>query len=213
MVFLAKGSIDPIKKGVFELKGSKGKTKPSFILDLRKGKKTQIGINGLVNLMGIQGETDIALLPNGFKFKIGGKLFKLFKGDIAATGKDLAKIGELGLTVKMENDLLNFIDKETTKFIKNSTKGAVAKLTKAQKTLTKAQKEVSKINKIIKKERAIISEKMAAKRKKYNAAKKKLTAAQKKVNKLNKDIKKLKKQKKSFRETSNKLKEVSLILK
>jgi len=192
---LAKGSIDPIKKGVFELKGAKGKAKPSFILDLRKGKKAQVGINGLVNLMGIQGETDIVLLPNGFTFKVGGKLFKLFKGDISATGKDLAKIGELGLKVKMENDLLNFIDKETTKFIKNSTKGAVAKLTKAQKTLTKAQKEVSKINKTIKKERAIISKKMTAKRKKYNAAKKKLTAAQKKVKKLNKDIKKLKKQK------------------
>ncbi len=196
---LVKGSIEPIKKGVFELKGAKGQAKPSFILDLRKGKKGQIGINGLVNLMGVQGETDIALLPNGFKFKVGGKLFKLFKGDITATGKDLAKVGEMGLKVKMENDLLNFIDKETTKFIQNSTKGAVAKLTKAQKNLTKAQKEVNKINKTIKKERAIISKKMAAKRKKYDVAKKNLTAAQTKVNKLNKDIKKLKKQKNALK--------------
>ncbi len=196
---LAKGSIDPIKKGVFELKGAKGNAKPSFILDLRKGKKAQIGINGLVSLMEIEGETDIALLPNGFKFKVGGQLFKLFKGDITATGKDLAQVGEIGLKVKMENDLLNFIDKETTKFIKNSTKGAVEKLTKAQKGLTKAQKEVKKINRTIKVERAIISKKMAAKRKKYDAAKKKLTAAQKKVNQLNKSIKKLKKQKNALK--------------
>ena len=156
-------------------------------------------INGLVNLMGVQGETDIALLPNGFKFKVGGKLFKLFKGEITATGEDLAKVGEMGLKVKMENDLLNFIDKETTKFVQNSTKDAVAKLTKAQKNLTKAQKEVNKINKTIKKERAIISKEMAAKRKKYDAAKKQLTAAQTKVNKLNKDIKQLKKQKNALK--------------
>ena len=196
---LTKGSIEPINKGVFELKGAKGKAKPSFILDLRKGKKAQIGINGLVRLMGIEGETDIALLPNGFKFKVGGQLFKLFKGDITATGKNLTKVGAIGLDVKMENDLLNFIDKETTKFIKNSTKGAVAKLTKAQKGLTKAQKEVNKIKKTIKKERAIISKEMTAKRKKYDVAKNKLTAAQKKVNKLNKDIKKLKKQKNALK--------------
>lgn len=196
---MAKGSIDPIKKGVFELKGAKGQANPSFVLDLRKGKKAKIGINGLVRLMGIEGETDIALLPNGFTFKVGGKLFKLFNGNITATGKDLTKVGEMGLKVKMENDVLNFIDKETTKFIQNSTKGAVAKLTKAQKNLTKAQKEVNKLNRTIKKERGVISKKMAAKRKKYDVAKKNLTAAQKKVNKLNKDIKKLKKQKNALK--------------
>ena len=190
----AVGSIDPVNAGVFKLKGANGNAKPAFIMDLRKGKKAQLGINGLVNLMGIEAATDIALLPNGFKFKVGGKVFNLFKGDISASGSNLSKAGEMALGVKMETDIMNYIDKQTTKFIGNSTKGATKKLTDAQKALTKAQKEVNKLEREIKKQRKIVSKEMKAKRAKYDAAKRKLTASQKKVNKLKADINKLKKQ-------------------
>lgn len=191
---LASGSINPITAGPFQLRGAKGKAKPAFIMDLRKGKSTQLGINGLVSMMGVSGETDIALLPNGFKFKVGGKLFNVFKGDITATGKDLAKMGEMGIDVKMKNDIMSFIDKETTKFISNSTKGAIEKLTTAQKNLTKAQNVVKRWEKNIKIERAKVAKKMAAKRKKYDTAKRNLDKAKKKVNSLNSKIKKLRKE-------------------
>ncbi|MEM1120881.1 MAG: hypothetical protein AAGJ18_10565, partial [Bacteroidota bacterium] len=190
----ANGSVDPITAGPFQIKGAKGKAKPALIVDLRRGKKAQLGINGLVSMLGVNAETDIALKPNGFSFKLGGKLFNVFNGNITATGQDLAKIGEMSLDVKMKNDLMAFIDREATKFISNTTKGAVKKLTDAQNNLTKAQNTVKKWEKDIKIERAKVAKKMAAKRKKYDAAKRNLDQAKKKVNSLNSKIKKLRKE-------------------
>jgi hypothetical protein len=89
----AKGIVDPINWGMFQIKGANGQKKPGFILDLRKGKSPRAAMNGLVNLLGIQAEANIDLKSNGYSFIGGGKLFSIFNGKVYASGQDLHKGG------------------------------------------------------------------------------------------------------------------------
>ncbi len=193
----AGGAVDPLDLGFFKLKGADGNAKPGLIIDLRKNKSPKVAINGLVSLLGLQAQTDVEVLPNGFRFKIGGKVFHLFDSDIQASGSNLERAGDMQLRVSMKNDLLNFIDQNATRLITEKTEGAIQKLTTAQKKLTNAQTKVKEINKLIKYQRKEVKKEQAEKRKKYDAAKRKVKAAEKKVNSLNKEINRLKRQAKS----------------
>jgi predicted RNase H-like nuclease (RuvC/YqgF family) len=96
------------------------------------------------------------------------------------------------LKVKMENDLLGFIDREVIKFVENSTGSAIQKLTQAQRKLTDAQRAVNRWEKEIKIMRAYVAKDQAKDRAKIEKAQRDVTNAQRKVNSLNKEIKKLK---------------------
>ena len=191
---MVQGAVDPINMGIFKLKGADGKPKPALTIDLRKGKKAKVAINGLVSLLGMSGQTDVEVLPNGFRFKLGGKLFHLFDGSIDAKGADLQKLGDMQLQVNMKNDLLNFIDENVTKFVKNSTGGAIKKLTNGQNKITAAQKKVKKIDNEIIAKRKEIEKKQSKNRSKFNAAKKKVGEWQTNVKNNDNKIKSIKKQ-------------------
>ncbi len=186
--------VDPISLGIFKLKGSGKSARPGFLIDLRKGKSPKAAINGLVSLLGLQAETDIEVLSNGYRFKVGGKIFNVFDGEIIASGQDLDKAGSMYLKVKMENDLLNFVDREVTKFVQNSTGNAIKKLTEAQRKISGAQRAVASWEKEIKKMRSIVAKEQAADRAKIAKAKRDVTNAQKKVNSIQKEIDKLKRE-------------------
>ncbi len=190
---LLAGEVEPIDLKVFELRGANGKKKPQLHLDLRKGKTPKVLVNGLVNMLGLEAQTDVELLDNGFRFMIGGKIFNVFDGVIEAKGSDLKKAGGMGLKVKMKNDLLNFVDQGITNFVSDKTKSAIKDLTKAQAAIKDAEKSVANWEKKINEKRKVVRKEQAQKRKKYEAAKKKVNQAQKKVNGLNKEIKQLKK--------------------
>jgi len=96
------------------------------------------------------------------------------------------------LKVKMENDLLGFIDREVIKFVENTTGNAIKKLSEAQKKLSSAQRNVAKWEREIKIVRAYVVKDQASDRAKIEKAQRDVTNAQKKVNSLNKGIKKLK---------------------
>jgi uncharacterized small protein (DUF1192 family) len=189
---LVQAEVDPIKLGIFKLEGAGKNARPGFIIDLRKGHSPKAAINGLVGLLGLQAETDIEVLPNGFRFKVGGKIFNVFNGEITASGADLQRGGDMYLKVKMENDLLGFIDREVIKFVENSTGSAIQKLTQAQRKLTDAQRAVNRWEKEIKIMRAYVAKDQAKDRAKIEKAQRDVTNAQGKVNSLNKEIKKLK---------------------
>ena len=103
---LAHGSTDPIDLKIFKLKGANGHERPSLLIDLRKGNTPKFAINGLVSLLGVEGETDIHIIDNGFQFMVGGKIFHLFQGDITAKGKDISRAGDMGIEVKFKNGFL-----------------------------------------------------------------------------------------------------------
>jgi hypothetical protein len=188
---LVQAEVDPIKLGIFKLEGSGKNARPGFIIDLRKGHSPKAAINGLVGLLGLQAETDIEVLPNGFRFKVGGKIFNVFNGEITASGADLQRGGDMYLKVKMENDLFGFIDREVIKFVENSTGSAIEKLSQAQRKLTEAQRAVNRWEKEIKIMRAYVAKDQAKDRAKIEKAQQDVTNAQKKVNSLNREIKKL----------------------
>ena len=186
------GSVDPIDLKVFKLKGANGEKRPQLSLDLRKGKTPNVLVNGLVNVLGLEAQTDVELLANGFRFMIGGKIFNLFEGKIDAKGKDIAKAGDMFLKVNMQNDLLNFIDKGVTSYIQNNTKKAIKDLTKAQNKIDAAERVVNNWDKEINKMRKVVEKDQAEDRAKVDAAKVKVTAAQTKVDNLSEEIKKIK---------------------
>ncbi len=189
----ANASCDGIDAKIFKLEGANGKSRPGFIIDLRKKKTPKFAVNGAVSLLGLKAVTDIHLKENGFEFMVGGKIFKLFQGEIAARGTDVQKAGDMYLKVKMKNDFFDFIKKDVSGFVKNTTKGGVDGLRKGQQGLAKAEQDVKDWEKKINAKRNEIKQKQAKHRGAFNAAKKKVDAAQREVNKLSKEIKRLKK--------------------
>jgi hypothetical protein len=189
----ASGAVDPIDLKIFKLKGANGQSRPGFSMELRKKKIPVMVVNGSVHLLGLEAETDVQLLDNGFQFMIGGKIFNLFKGEVEASGQDLTKAGEMGLQVKLDNDFSTYLEKGVIKFIEESTSNAVAALSEAQSRIFEAQKNVEQLDKEIKKVRKIVAEDQAKDLKKINKAQTNVKNAQKQVNTINKKIASLKK--------------------
>lgn len=197
---MMRGAVDPIDLKIFKLRGVNGQKGPSLLIDLRKGGDQKVAINGLINILGLEAHTDLELMPKGFSFEVGGKIFNVFNGKIHASGKDIHKAGDMELKVHMENDLLGFFEREVIKFVENGTKESIKNLTKAQKTVTNWQSNVKKLNKDIKKMVKKVDKEQASDRKKIAKAKANVSKAQKtvdgyskKINSLTKQIKRLKK--------------------
>ena len=197
---MMRGALTPIDFKIFKLKGANGQKGPSLLLDLRKGGDQKVAINGLVNILGLEAQTDVNIMPNKFSFELGGKIFNVFNGKIFASGKDIQKAKDMELRVDMENDIMNFFEREVIKFVENGTKGSMKALTKTQKTMTKWQGEVKSLDKAIKSMVKKVDKEQAADRKKINKLKAEVKEAEetiegytKTINNLTKKIKRLKK--------------------
>ncbi len=198
---LMKGAIDPINLKVFKIQGADGQKRPSITLDLRKNGNQKAAINGLINVLGLEAQTDVELMANGYRFMVGGKIFNVFNGKIDASGKNLDKAGDMFLKVTMEQDLLGFVEREVIKFVENSTGKAIKKIAESQRKVTALQKQLKVLDKEIKAMRNKVDKEMAADRKKIAANRKKVNDAQKKVNTLKNTINKYKRQIKKLRKT------------
>ena len=192
---MAKAFVDPMDLGIFKLEGAGNNSRPGFILELRKKKEKKFAVNGAVSLLGLKGETDIHMKEDGFEFMVGGKIFNLFKGEITAKGGDIKKAEEMYLKVLLDNNFFDFVQKDVSGFVQNSTKGGVSKLQDVYNGLSKAEKKVEGWDKKIKAKIKEIKKKQSKKRKAYDAAKREVSKWEKNVNKIKKDIKKLKKAK------------------
>jgi len=193
---MAKAFIDPMDFGIFKLEGVGNNPRPGFILELRKRKGKKFAVNGAVSLLGLKGETDIHMKENGFEFMVGGKIFNLFQGKITASGGDIKKAEDMYLHVLMENNFFDFLQKDVSKFVKNSTQGGVSKLQGAYNGLSKAEKAVAGWDKKINGKKAEIRKKQSQKRSAYDAAARTFSSWQGTVNKINKEISSLEKAKK-----------------
>lgn len=195
---LAQGSVDPIDLGPFKLTGAGNNKRPGFVIDLRMGKNPKVALNGLVSMLGIQAETEVEVLPNGFRFDLGGKVFNIFNGSIMAGGADLERLGSIETSVQMKQDLFGFLNREVTSYVENQVGEAIKKLTATQAKITKAQKKVNELNRLIDHQRVIVRKEMAKKKAKYDAAHRDVNNAQKKVNGLDKSIKAKKRELKKY---------------
>jgi hypothetical protein len=192
---LAQGEVDPIDLGAaFKLTGAGGNSRPGFVIDLRMGKNPKVALNGLVSVMGLQAETEVEVLPNGFRFDLGGKIFNIFDGKVMVSAADMERLGSMEARVQMRQDLFSYIDTEVVKFVENQVGNAVKKLTEGQQKISQAQAKVSELDGLIKQQREVVRKEQSAKRAKYDKAKKDVTNAQKKVNGLESEIAKLKKE-------------------
>lgn len=195
---LAQGEVDPIDLGPFKLTGAGNNKKPGFVIDLRKNKNPKIALNGLVSMLGMQAETEVEVLPNGFRFDLGGKVFNIFNGSIMASAADLERLGSIETSVQMKQDLFGFMNREVTQYVENQVGKAIKKLTAAQAKITTAQKKVNELDRLINHQRSIVRKEMAEKKAKYDAAQKNVTNAQKKVKGLDNSIKAKKKELKKY---------------
>jgi len=133
---------------------------------------------------------------NGFEFMVGGKIFNLFQGEITAKGGDIKKAEDMYLNVTLDNNFFDFVQKDVSNFVQNSTKGGVSKLQDAYNKLKEAEKGVASWDKKIDAKRAEIRKKQSKKRKAYNSAKRTFDSWQRKVNGINKEIRSLERAKK-----------------
>jgi len=185
---MAQTFIDPMDFGIFKLEGAGNNPRPGFILELRKRKDKKFAANGAVSLLGLKAETDIHIKENGFEFMVAGKIFNLFRGEITASGGDIKKAEDMYLKVAMENNFFDFLQKDVSAFVQNSTKGGVSKLQGAYNNLSKAEKAVAGWDKKINAKKSEIKQKQSRKRAAYDAAARTFSSWQGKVNTLNREI-------------------------
>lgn len=194
---LLQGAVDPINIGPFKLSGAGRNARPGLLADLRLGKTPKIALNGKVSLLGLSAHTDVNILANGFRFKVGGKVFNAFQGDITASGQALSQGGNMYLKVKMKTDIWNFLDEKLTGFIEEGTSNAIRKISEKQEKIKVAEKKVEGWNKVIHQLREEVKKEQAADRAKYQKAYDDVERQQAKVNGLNKKINALKQEIKS----------------
>ena len=191
---LVEGGLDPIKLGPFKLTGAGKNKRPAFLADLRLGKTPQVAINGKVSLLGLEAQTDVAVKSNGFRFKVGGKIFNAFQGSVTASGQALNKGGNMYIKVHMKTDIWNFLDEKLTGFIEEGTSNAIKKITAKQEEIKVAEGKVEGWDKEIRRIREDVKKEQAADRAKYQKAYDDVERAQTKVNGLNTKINALKKE-------------------
>lgn len=145
---VGEGSLAPIKIGdFFQLTGSKSAKKYeqegpliSVALNIRD---QHCVISGLVELLGIQQETDIVLDKDGFKFHIDGKLANLFKVSIDVYTHGGIKHPDVSFSGLFQDDFFDFLKKNISPELRKKVHVAVQNI---QQTESKVDTLNNKIN-------------------------------------------------------------------
>ena len=182
---LIKGDVDKISiAGLFELTGSQGREKASLLLDLRRGAKPTVDIQGAVVLLGLQSETVLKISDQGFYFLTVGKIFDLFEASIEAHGGDIKNGGDFLIAVTMKQDLFEYLREQASAAIDAATKDAVHQIAAAQRDVDGAQADVNRLLGTIENMRKIIRAERARDQSRLRAAQAEVQRAQNEVNKL-----------------------------
>lgn len=186
---LAKGDVDRISiAGLFELTGAQGREKASLFLDLRRGAKPTVDIQGAVSLLGLHSETVLRISDQGFYFLTVGKLFNLFEASIEARGSDLQNGGDMMLAVTMKQDLFEYLREHASAAIDAATRDAARQIAAAQRDVDGAQADVNRPLGEIEKMRSIVRTERARDQARLRDAQAEVQRAQNEVNRLDGEI-------------------------
>ena len=188
---VVEGEIDPVSAagGAFELTGAGGKPKAAIDLNLLQGQPFYFNINGAVSLLGLKREAEITITDGGFAFTISGKIFDLFEATLTASGSDPTKGRSFMIAATMKNDLIEYLQDKASEAIEEAAKGAMAEISKAQRTLNRAQNDVDSLDRQIKNMKSKIQKERDRDTKNLRDAQKEVDSVQNKVNSLNRQIK------------------------
>ncbi len=200
----AYGAVDPINLAFFEFKGVNGKPRPSFLVSLEKNKQPKIIANGGIKLLGIEASADIAMIDNGFDFKVDGKVFNLYQATVKAKGTDLKMAENMQLDVALKNDFSKFIEGHLQAFVANRTSGAIKKIRKAKSNVRIAQAKVAETDAFVLQVYRAVEADQAKDRAKIKKNQDKVNEWQAKVNTLNAKIISLKRQRDALKKLSPK---------
>jgi len=185
------GEVDPINLGgIFKLRGSGGKQKPSLHLKLTPTSAVPptVEISGAVELLGLVSETQLQFSDRGFYFITSGKIFSLFEATLEVKGKDFMNGGDIWIKASMKNDLLAYLREKATAAIQSAADAATRDLTKAQNDVRKAQNEANKLTSTIAEMRRTVQGERDRDTRRLQAAQTDVGKAQNEVNTLNRDI-------------------------
>ncbi|NEP15860.1 MAG: hypothetical protein F6J97_03030 [Leptolyngbya sp. SIO4C1] len=192
----AQGSIRGINllNGAFRLSGANGQPNPSAALIISPTQPLSASLSGSVSLLGITSTTQIAVAEDRFSFTTSGQLFNRFGCSLTASGRQLTSAPDFSVAGQMQNDLLQYLNRETSRLIQTAVNDATADIRAAEQEVAAARAEVNRINQSIATQRAIVRGERSAANRRLQDAQNAVNSAQQQVNSLNSQIRNLERQ-------------------
>jgi hypothetical protein len=185
----AKAEVDKISHPpFFELKGARGKEKPSIHIVAKASTESKVAVSGSATLLGVTSETDLLINDKGFDLYMKGKVFNAFQASFEVSGSRVTDGGSFRVAATMEQDFLKYFTKHASEEVDKATKKTQSDITKAQNTITREQKKVAKLDIQIKKQRNIVKQERARDLANLKAAQAKVAAARREVQTVQNNI-------------------------
>lgn len=127
----------------FELKGARGKEKPSIHIVAKASTESKVAVSGSATLLGVTSEMDLLINDKGFDLYMKGKIFNAFQATFEVSGSRVTDGGSFRVAATMEQDFLKYFTKHASEEIDKATKKTQGDITKAQNTITREQKKSS----------------------------------------------------------------------
>ncbi len=185
----AKAEVDKISHPpFFELKGARGKEKPSIHIVAKASTDSKVAVSGSATLLGVTSETDLLINDKGFDLYMKGKVFNAFQASFEVSGNRVTDGGSFRVAATMEQDFLKYFTKHASEEIDKATKKTQGDITKAQNTITREQKKVATLETQINQQRSIVKKERARDLANLKAAQAKVATARRKVQGIQNNI-------------------------
>ncbi len=118
----------------FSLTGARGAPNPYINVRIGPSANSFVAMSGLVNVLGMQAETDVLIYAEGFDFYLAGKVLNgAFQAKVEVAGGNLKNGGTLYAIAEMQNDLFQYMTTNASQQINAATKDMQAKISDAQR--------------------------------------------------------------------------------
>lgn len=172
----------------FELKGARGKEKPSVHIVAKDIETSKFAITGSATVLGLTAEAEMMINNQGFDMYMQGKIFNAFKAQLEVSGSRVTDGGSYRVAATMEQNFLSDFTKEASEAIDEATKDTQREITKAQNTITREQNKIRKLDIEIANQKRIVKAERERDLAKFRAAEAEVKKAEAEVNKVQKDI-------------------------
>jgi hypothetical protein len=180
-----------VLNGAFQLSGAGGRPNPAILLRVSPQQPLTGNISGAIRLLGIASETQIAVGQNQFFFRTEGRLFNAFQSVLEVQGQQLNNAANFRVAGRMQNDLFQYLNRETSRAIQAAVDTATAGLSRAEMDVQNAQDRVNQLDMQITTQRNVVRQERESAVSRLRDARAAVNRAQQDLDNIDRDIQRL----------------------
>lgn len=190
---MVQGTIQSLSvlNGAFKLIGAGGRPNPSILFRVSPQQPLTAAISGAIRLLGIASETQIAVAQDRFSFQTEGRLFNAFQSVLEVQGQQLNNAANFRVAGRMQNDLFEYLNRETSFAIQTAVDTVTADLRRAEMDVQNAQNRVNQLDTQITAQRNIVRQERATADSRLNDARATVNRSRQNLDNIERDIQRL----------------------